>query len=219
GQYYLRDRYYDAGVGRFTRRDVYEGRLGEPITLHKYLYGNGNPVSYTDPSGLLAGTLNENNLTLQLLADLLAISIGVAAITIEKNRNCPYRIDENHIFYPDTKSGSLEGFHSVARTIEGIDYSWVTEPPDEMEFEPFFAKFEIPDQPEWGDKNSTFFPTWLRDQEVLNLIGEAYIKSGCRPSDDWEAIVISPITRSPMRIRGGAINYFIKTAFPVISSS
>ncbi|MEC4896296.1 MAG: RHS repeat-associated core domain-containing protein, partial [Oscillatoria sp. PMC 1051.18] len=52
GQYYLRDRYYDAGVGRFTRRDVYEGRLEEPITLHKYFYGNGNPVSYIDPSGL-----------------------------------------------------------------------------------------------------------------------------------------------------------------------
>jgi RHS repeat-associated protein len=69
-RYYLRQRYYDAGIGRFTRRDTYEGRLGNPVTLHKYLYANGNPVNYVDPSGLysiaeanlatsIANTLNE----------------------------------------------------------------------------------------------------------------------------------------------------------------
>ncbi|MCT7981237.1 RHS repeat-associated core domain-containing protein, partial [Laspinema olomoucense] len=51
-QYYLRQRSYDAGIGRFTRRDTYEGRLGNPVTLHKYLYANGNPVNYVDPTGL-----------------------------------------------------------------------------------------------------------------------------------------------------------------------
>ena len=53
-QYYLRQRYYDADIGRFTRRDTYEGSINEPITLHKYLYGNANPVIYTDPSGLFS---------------------------------------------------------------------------------------------------------------------------------------------------------------------
>jgi RHS repeat-associated protein len=53
-QYYLRQRYYDAGIGRFTRRDTYEGRIEEPVTLHKYLYAHANPVDYTDPSGLLS---------------------------------------------------------------------------------------------------------------------------------------------------------------------
>ncbi|NER35201.1 MAG: RHS repeat protein [Oscillatoria sp. SIO1A7] len=52
GQYYLRQRYYDAGIGRFTRRDTYGGRSGEPITLHKYLYANANPVNGIDPTGL-----------------------------------------------------------------------------------------------------------------------------------------------------------------------
>jgi RHS repeat-associated protein len=51
-QYYLRDRYYDPSVGRFTRRDTYEGRLEEPVTLHKYIYANSNPISFIDPSGL-----------------------------------------------------------------------------------------------------------------------------------------------------------------------
>ncbi|MBP0003305.1 MAG: RHS repeat-associated core domain-containing protein, partial [Cyanobacteria bacterium SBC] len=50
-QYYLRQRFYDAETGRFTRRDTYEGRIGELITLHKYLYGNANPVNNIDLTG------------------------------------------------------------------------------------------------------------------------------------------------------------------------
>ncbi|MGB3694158.1 MAG: papain fold toxin domain-containing protein, partial [Spirulinaceae cyanobacterium] len=53
-QYYLRQRYYDTATGRFSRRDTYEGRQKEPITLHKYVYGNSNPIHYTDPSGLFS---------------------------------------------------------------------------------------------------------------------------------------------------------------------
>ena len=54
GQYYLRQRYYNQNSGRFTRRDTYEGSFSNPITLHKYLYGNANPVYFTDPSGLMS---------------------------------------------------------------------------------------------------------------------------------------------------------------------
>jgi RHS repeat-associated protein len=53
-QYYLRQRFYDAGTGRFTRKDTYEGNTFSPITLNKYVYGNGNPVKYTDPTGLFS---------------------------------------------------------------------------------------------------------------------------------------------------------------------
>ncbi len=51
GDYYLRARYYDESIGRFTKRDSFEGRLEEPVTLHKYLYANDNPVTLVDPSG------------------------------------------------------------------------------------------------------------------------------------------------------------------------
>ncbi|WP_243146922.1 RHS repeat-associated core domain-containing protein [Scytonema sp. UIC 10036] len=56
GDYYLRQRYYDTETGRFTRRDTYEGKLLEPITLHKYIYTNDNPVNFTDPTGLFSLT-------------------------------------------------------------------------------------------------------------------------------------------------------------------
>ena len=51
GQYYLRARFYDADLGRFHTLDEYEGRTGEPLSLHKYLYAHANPVTGWDPSG------------------------------------------------------------------------------------------------------------------------------------------------------------------------
>jgi RHS repeat-associated protein len=51
GLYYNRARYLDVKVGRFWGMDTYEGNSGNPISLHKYLYTNGNPVSGIDPSG------------------------------------------------------------------------------------------------------------------------------------------------------------------------
>ena len=55
GNYYLRARYYNPSIGRFTQMDSYMGQSNNPITLHKYLYANANPVMYTDPSGYFVG--------------------------------------------------------------------------------------------------------------------------------------------------------------------
>ena len=45
-QYYLRARYYNPLVGRFTQEDVYRGD-----GLNLYAYCGSNPVMYVDPSG------------------------------------------------------------------------------------------------------------------------------------------------------------------------
>ena len=34
--------------------DSYEGSIDDPVSLHKYLYANANPVMYTDPSGCMS---------------------------------------------------------------------------------------------------------------------------------------------------------------------
>jgi RHS repeat-associated protein len=52
GNYYLRARFYNPGSGRFLSMDSFEGVPQDPVTLHKYLYGNGDPVNVVDPSGL-----------------------------------------------------------------------------------------------------------------------------------------------------------------------
>jgi len=51
GLYYLRARYMNPSVGRFITMDSYEGSIDDPVSLHKYLYADANPVSNSDPSG------------------------------------------------------------------------------------------------------------------------------------------------------------------------
>ena len=41
----------DPSTGTFTSMDTYAGSLSDPMSLHKYLFANSNPVMYSDPSG------------------------------------------------------------------------------------------------------------------------------------------------------------------------
>ena len=50
-QYYLRARQYDQVSGRFTQMDSWMGNTDEPVTLHKYAYGNMDPANTVDPTG------------------------------------------------------------------------------------------------------------------------------------------------------------------------
>jgi RHS repeat-associated protein len=44
-------RYYNSTTGRFWTADSYEGNSRDPLSLHKYLYAEGNPVDHVDRSG------------------------------------------------------------------------------------------------------------------------------------------------------------------------
>ncbi len=52
GLYYNRARYLNQDIGRFWTRDTYEGDNEDPLSLHRYLYAQDNPLDNTDPSGL-----------------------------------------------------------------------------------------------------------------------------------------------------------------------
>lgn len=51
GLYYNRARYLNTMTGRFWSMDTYEGNNQDPLSLHKYLYADGDPVDGTDASG------------------------------------------------------------------------------------------------------------------------------------------------------------------------
>ena len=50
-QYYLRARMYDPTMMRFTTRDPVDGKMEEPLTLHKYLYCGNDPMNRVDLNG------------------------------------------------------------------------------------------------------------------------------------------------------------------------
>jgi hypothetical protein len=49
---YLRARMYAPGMGRFLSRDTWGGTYKRPLSLNRWSYVDGNPVRFSDPSGL-----------------------------------------------------------------------------------------------------------------------------------------------------------------------
>ena len=52
GLIYMRARYYSPDMRRFVNADIIAGKLSNAITLNRFAYANGNPVSFVDPFGL-----------------------------------------------------------------------------------------------------------------------------------------------------------------------
>ncbi len=68
GLYYLRARYMNPRIGTFITQDAYAGSIFDPVSLHKYLYANANPVTYKDPSGYF--TLAEVSVSMSISTTL-----------------------------------------------------------------------------------------------------------------------------------------------------
>ena len=54
GLIYMRARYYSPELRRFVNADILAGDIANAVTLNRYAYANGNPVSLIDPKGLSA---------------------------------------------------------------------------------------------------------------------------------------------------------------------
>lgn len=71
--YYLRARYMNPSTGNFLTMDTYEGSIYDPDTLHKYMYANGNPVTYSDPSGNSGLSIGETLIASACMAFLVCM--------------------------------------------------------------------------------------------------------------------------------------------------
>ena len=54
GLVYMRARYYSPEMRRFIIADIVAGAISNAVTLNRFAYANGNPVSFVDPFGLFA---------------------------------------------------------------------------------------------------------------------------------------------------------------------
>ena len=89
GLYYLRARYMNPSTGTFISMDSYQGSIYDPVTLHKYLYANANPVMYTDPSGYMAFavkmTVRSEMSVAEVAYNATMITIGMTLIKLLKD--------------------------------------------------------------------------------------------------------------------------------------
>ena len=60
GLIYMRARYYSPEHRRFVNADIVKGEITNAITLNRYAYANGNPVSNVDPFGLVVDERGSN---------------------------------------------------------------------------------------------------------------------------------------------------------------
>ncbi|MGB0712374.1 MAG: putative Ig domain-containing protein, partial [Gammaproteobacteria bacterium] len=75
---YLRARYYQPGVGRFTSPDPFVGNPMRPSSYHAYQYASANPVNITDPTG--KWDLTGMNMATAIVADFQS-AFGQAGTT------------------------------------------------------------------------------------------------------------------------------------------
>ncbi len=79
GLYYCWNRYYAPELARFLTRDIYPGELADPVTMNPYLYCGGDPVNYTDPSGMatVAGGGGHRTIYTDTNISLFGVTAGI----------------------------------------------------------------------------------------------------------------------------------------------
>ena len=129
-QYYLRARYYNPVIGRFTQEDTYRGD-----GLNLYAYCAGNPVYYIDPSGhiicentadLLADKVNQSTATRNEQKKLAAYirhrrDYGETLSNPQKKAAAKLKINLKHIASPEEYARKVEGKIIVGGTYNNSD--------------------------------------------------------------------------------------------------
>jgi len=73
-QIYLRARYYDPGVGRFTSQDTWMGVDRVPLSLNKFNYTEGDPVNNIDPTGNFLVSVSASS-SIRVILSTIAVQI------------------------------------------------------------------------------------------------------------------------------------------------
>ncbi len=106
GLLYMRARYYSPDMRRFINADIISGEISNAVTLNRYAYANGNPVSNTDPFGLSADNkgITSNSNKEDLKGDFFADNFSF--VLIEESE---YEVISLYNFFFGYESGATLG--------------------------------------------------------------------------------------------------------------
>ena len=108
GLIYMRARYYSPELRRFINADIIAGEISNAITLNRYAYANGNPVSNVDPFGL---SVERGNLIAQdKYGDLIIKSL-------KKSQEALYSYYRNNTHFNEIKRDIDDAYSKI---ISGI---------------------------------------------------------------------------------------------------
>ena len=81
----MRARFFAQNLRRFVNSDVIIGEISNAITLNRYAYANGNPVSNVDPFGLWSFKEAWNSFTNGVEKKIVAPIVDFGKKNIDKN--------------------------------------------------------------------------------------------------------------------------------------
>jgi hypothetical protein len=116
GQMYRRNRYYDPATGQFTQADP----IGIAGGLNTYGFGDGDPVSYSDPYGLCPQgqwDMNSHPLVEQCIA---AIQVGVLVGPVAQGWRAGVTFGRNALGRASTAIGGVRRAFAIMREARAI---------------------------------------------------------------------------------------------------
>ena len=117
GMYLNRARYLNAGTGRFWTMDSFEGDDEDPLSLHKYLYCQGNPIMGIDPSGQADGDVGSLSFSMGTMAGLAGLTLtGIAAANVYSHGALVQAAWNETMTDTSSAMAAAEAALSVART-------------------------------------------------------------------------------------------------------
>ncbi|MGN0496480.1 MAG: GIY-YIG nuclease family protein, partial [Lachnospiraceae bacterium] len=98
--------------GIFISMDSYQGSIYDPVTLHKYLYANANPVMYTDPSGYMGlktrMIINAELSASEIVYNAVVLTIGISLIRMLKEKIASVSARYNYVYAVDIALEELD---------------------------------------------------------------------------------------------------------------
>ena len=134
GLYYLRARYMNPATGTFISMDSYQGSIYDPVSLHKYLYANANPVMYSDPSGYSALLLGATMQCQLSISDVMyTAALTVMGIELIRSLKQCLAIQNTSVRFTDAVGTIVENGEILENPDRAIDAAIATTKAEALE--------------------------------------------------------------------------------------